>query len=310
MKKLVILIVVLSFWISTSAQNKNLPIIDMHLHAPEVIWSDTMICTPEPCSGAKTQIRDISELLPRTVEEMQNNDVVLGIVTDRNLDEVYRWKEYAPSLFFTGIAIWDPLQPNISFLQNQFQEGRLNIVGEIATQYNGFAPNDPKLDRFYKLAVDQDIPVLIHCAALAGQSALFNITDGNPLLLEPVLKKYPNFRIYVENASYPFAQEIIALMNRYSNVYVDVSTITWLIPRKAFHNYLEKLLIAGYGKRIMFGSDQMLWPESISMGIEAIESASFLSQEEKRDILYNNAARFLRLSDEVINAHHDKVGSR
>jgi len=310
MKKLALSFFTITCWISVFAQNGNLPIIDMHLHAPEVVWSDTMLCTPEPCTGPRNQINEISELLPLTVDEMRKNNVVLGIVTDGNLDEIYRWKDYAQGLFLTGIAIWDPLLPDISFLKDEYSEGRLNIVGEIAAQYNGFAPNDPKLDRFYKLAVEFDIPVLIHCAALAGQSALFNITDGNPLLLEPVLKKYPTLRIYIENASYPFAQEIIALMNRYSNVYVDVSTITWLIPRSAFHYYLERLVIAGYGKRIMFGSDQMLWPETITMGIEAIESASFLSEEEKRDILYNNAARFLKLSDDIIIEHHQRVSSQ
>jgi predicted TIM-barrel fold metal-dependent hydrolase len=45
----------------------------------------------------------------------------------------------------------------------------------------------------------------------------------------------------------------------------------------------------------MFGSDQMRWPEVIGKGIEAIEQAEFLSEEQKRDILYNNAVRFLRL---------------
>jgi hypothetical protein len=47
----------------------------------------------------------------------------------------------------------------------------------------------------------------------------------------------------------------------------------------------------------MFGSDQMLWPEMIGKAIEAIEAADFLTAEQKRDIFYNNAARFLRLSD-------------
>jgi len=47
----------------------------------------------------------------------------------------------------------------------------------------------------------------------------------------------------------------------------------------------------------MFGSDQMRWPEAIGMAIEGIESASFLSQEQKRDIFYDNAARFLRLKE-------------
>jgi hypothetical protein len=45
----------------------------------------------------------------------------------------------------------------------------------------------------------------------------------------------------------------------------------------------------------MFGSDQMLWPEAIGMAVEGIESASFLTHEQKRDIFHDNAARFFRL---------------
>jgi predicted TIM-barrel fold metal-dependent hydrolase len=56
----------------------------------------------------------------------------------------------------------------------------------------------------------------------------------------------------------------------------------------------------------MFGSDQMVWPEAIAMAIEGIESADFLTPEQKRAILYDNAARFLRLTPDQIAAHHRK----
>ena len=48
------------------------------------------------------------------------------------------------------------------------------------------------------------------------------------------------------------------------------------------------------GKRVMFGSDEMRWPEKIGAAIEAIEQAPFLTAEQKRDVLYHNAVRFLR----------------
>lgn len=61
---------------------------------------------------------------------------------------------------------------------------------------------------------------------------------------------------------------------------------------------------AGSGKRIMYGSDQMSWPNSTLTGIESIENAEFLTPDQKRDILYNNAARFLRLCSEDTAEHH------
>jgi hypothetical protein len=45
----------------------------------------------------------------------------------------------------------------------------------------------------------------------------------------------------------------------------------------------------------MFGTDQMIWPDAVGMSVDAIESATFLTEAQKRDIFFENAARFLRL---------------
>jgi uncharacterized protein len=45
-------------------------------------------------------------------------------------------------------------------------------------------------------------------------------------------------------------------------------------------------------------------PASAEPAIAIIDEAPFLSEEQKRDIFYNNAARFLRLSEEEIARHH------
>jgi predicted TIM-barrel fold metal-dependent hydrolase len=42
----------------------------------------------------------------------------------------------------------------------------------------------------------------------------------------------------------------------------------------------------------------MVWPDALEFAIDNIESADFLTERQKRDILYNNAARFLRLSED------------
>ena len=42
-------------------------------------------------------------------------------------------------------------------------------------------------------------------------------------------------------------------------------------------------------------------PETIGMAVEGIISATFLTEEQKRDILYNNAVRFFRLGNEMSN---------
>jgi hypothetical protein len=90
--------------------------------------------------------------------------------------------------------------------------------------------------------------------------------------------------------------EMLALLYSHPQVNVDVGFISWALPRAEFHAHLRRLVEAGLGRRVMFGSDQMIWPETLPVAIEAIEVATFLSAEQKRDILHNNAARFLRLT--------------
>lgn len=272
------------------------PIIDMHLHAQEVIWRETLYQLPELTLGPKTEISDIAELLPRTVEEMKKYNIVLGVLTEENLDELYRWKEF-DSRFMLGAMVRDPKAADLERITNDFKNGKLDVVGEIASQYYNYAINDPALDPLFTLAEKFDAPVLVHCAGLGG-GPHFPITKGNPLLVSEVIEKHPKLRIYIENAGWPFLEEIVSLMYCYPNVYTDLSTISWVIPRKVFHNYLKNLIDAGLGKRLMFGSDQMIWPETIGMAIEAIESAEFLTEEQKRDIFYNNAVRFLRIKEE------------
>ena len=38
-----------------------------------------------------------------------------------------------------------------------------------------------------------------------------------------------------------------------------------------------------------------MWPKLMAYSISIIQNADYLTPEQKRDILYNNAVRFLRL---------------
>ena len=192
--------------------------------------------------------------------------------------------------------------PNLDSLRAEYLADRLQGMGEIGSQYLGIPPNAPILEPYFALAEELDVPVLIHMAGGGAPYPTFRLSAGRPLLLEEVLVRHPRLRIYLENAGYPFLHEMIALMGRYP-VYADLSTMT-RAPRGIFHDYLNALVRRGLGERLMFGTDGP--PSTIPQAVEAIESASFLTDKQKADIFYNNAARFLRLSDEEIARHHGR----
>jgi predicted TIM-barrel fold metal-dependent hydrolase len=86
-------------------------------------------------------------------------------------------------------------------------------------------------------------------------------------------------------------------MQMYQQVYTDVGTIgPGASPtRRQLTSGSAEMLKNGLSKRIMFGTGQMCWPEAIGMAIDVIESTTSLPDTQRRDILYDNAARFLRL---------------
>ena len=93
------------------------------------------------------------------------------------------------------------------------------------------------------------------------------------------------------------------MLYAHPQVYVDVGVIVFTQPRVGFYRYLKGIVDAGFANRVMFGSDQMNWPGVIERSIAVLNEAPFLSAQQKREILYNNAARFLRLSPDEMARH-------
>ena len=296
---------------AATATEPALPIIDMHQHALSKMYRTesgeplSRICHPSPyCERVPAKVKKDEDILKLTLEAIEKFNIVKAVISAEDTNIVYAWKRRAPEKFLSGIIIAHPITSDIDLIRKEIKSGNIKILGEITTQYSGLFPDDPVLAPFFDLAEEFDIPVQIHTTGSGGPSSTFSIQAGNPLHLENVLRNRPGLRIYLENGGWPFTAEMAALMYRYPNVYADLSTYTWIMPRSTFYKHLKELIDMGLSNRLMFGSDQMMWPEVIEIGITAIQEADFLSEEQKRDIFYNNAARFLRLSKEEIEAHH------
>ncbi len=274
------------------------PIIDMHMHigAPlDLPAGAAAPCLPQPCVRKGQASANSADNLKKTLEEMDRYNIVNGFLSDLDLNELQEWAKAAPDRFILSPFIHDPAEADPDELRRLLEAKSLAGIGEIGAQLIGIAPNDPRLEPYFALAEEFDVPVLIHTEGIGPPLPSFRSAAGSPLMLEEVMVRHPKLRIFVENTGYPYLDEMIAMMYQYPQLYGDVSTIAWIIPRSAFYDYLERLIKAGLGKRLMFGSDQMRWPEMIGKGIEAIEGADFLTHEQKRDILYNNAVRFLQM---------------
>ena len=237
-------------------------------------------------------------------------------VTSGDLDRVNKWfatspQRIIPALSFTASRL-------IPFTPDEFRtlhtEGKLAVFAENGAQYHGRRLDDNFYDAFFALAQELDIPVGVHLgegpvggAHFLGSSipSPYRVALTSPFQLEEVLIRYPKLRIYVMHYGSPLVDEMIAMLFSHPQLYVDISCNNWSLPREHFYSHLKRLIDAGFEERIMWGSDQMAWPGTIEVAIETIEQAPFLSTKQKHDIFCNNAARFLRLSQQEINKHHE-----
>ena len=313
------------------------PIIDMHLHARAALYSGDNpppMCAPfeimprsdnkqgvyegmtfhrEPCAKPIPAAKTDAQVLQDTIAQMRRFNIV-GVLSGEP-DRVASWVATAPDLFMPAVDYRLPGTTgqrhvgarSIDDLRKLHAQGRLKVIGEVMAQYEGVAPADPRMAPLWALAEELDVPVAIHMGGgEPGQpysGGGYRVALGDPLLLEPVLVRHPKLRVSVMHAGYPLAEPMRALLFSYPQVYVDIGIIVYAEPRPAFYAYLRELVEAGYGDRIMFGSDQMIWPGAIEASVRSIQDAPFLTAEQKRDIFYNNAARFLRLTPEEMAKH-------
>jgi predicted TIM-barrel fold metal-dependent hydrolase len=256
-------------------------------------------CTPKLYPSAK------GEYVKDVVAEMERLNVTAVVFGDPK--SVQKWRDAAPRRVIPGTSFSQGLQPGarvpLEELRKDFTKDGFRVMGEIGLQYEGLSPSDPSVDAYFALAEELDVPVAIHMGT--GGSGRANVampkfrgSMGNPLLLEDLLVRHPKLRVQVMHAGYPMIDNMLTLLQANSHVSVDVAGLIWSYPLKEVNRYVERLVDAGFEDRVMFGTDQMAWPKLMTYSISVIQNADYLTPKQKRDILYFNAARFLRLDDQ------------
>lgn len=332
--KLLQLIFSVALILQESNAQDRLPVIDMHLHAmaadaqgppplamctsptaypawdPAMPYGATfMTFMKQPsCADPIWSPETDEEVMQQTIDVMERLNVV-GVLSG-SPERVKTWKEAAPGRFYAGLGFnvaRSSMTPDS--LRQLFEEGHVEVLAEVTNQYAGVAPDDDRMAPFWALAEELDIPVGIHIGP-GPPGVIYLGASGyrahlhSALTLEPVLARHPNLRVYIMHAGFPMLDDLLAMLYAHPQVHVDVGIIIYGQPKAAFYRYLRGIVEAGFTNRVMFGSDQMVWPGVIERAINTINDAPFLNDQQKRDILYNNAARFLRLSKEEIASHH------
>ncbi len=287
---------------SLAAQNTTYNpkfIFDVHLHATNQ-QSERMI------SG-----------LNATIEHHQQFNVKYAALSVANQTIGQEWLAKAPNTFLVGPSFpcadgkypvgYDCFAenggwPDIEWLRSQYEKGTFTVMGELLYVYYGIPPTDAKLAPYFELAHELNIPIGVHAGhgppkerRLPTCCPNFNEELGNPLMLEPILKKYPGLKIWLmHGGEIRFHKQAISLMKKHPNVYADLSILNSVMPEEMYHQFLKSFIDAGLEDQLMFGSDNL----PIPMILERLQKASFLSDMQKDKLLFKNALQFFQLESQ------------
>ena len=123
-----------------------------------------------------------------------------------------------------------------------------------------------------------DTPILMHTG-----DHRFDFSNPNRML--PVLEKYPDLVVVGAHfGGWSVWDEATRMLSKHDNFYVDCSSSLYAMTTEK-----AKEIIMAYGTdRVLFGTDYPMW--EITTEIERFMKID-LTEEEREDILYNNALK-------------------
>ncbi|MGA7877029.1 MAG: amidohydrolase family protein [Desulfoferrobacter sp.] len=156
--------------------------------------------------------------------------------------------------------------------------------------YQYYYPNEPMIYPLYARAQELGIPISLHIGSSIFKGA--RLKYGDPIFLDDVAVDFPGLVLLQCHSGRPFwYQKSFSLARLHKNIYMEISGLP---PKKLLDYFPELERIA---HKVIYGSD---WPgiPTIKENIEAIRRLR-LSDDSKRKILGENAARLLHITDEA-----------
>ncbi len=300
-------VITLFFGLLTGCQATYEPqrIIDVHRHAP-------LANSDRPDEGPGKMLMDLNK-----------HNVVLSVVSVTSPVQAQRWSRHVSDRLLLGAMLPCPIDrkqssyhcfprtkglPDIDWLRKNIQNGTIGALHEMMFNYDGTLPDHPKMAPYWALAEEFSVPVGVH--SWSGPPPGRSIREdpdccpnydgemGNPMHLRPVLDRHPGLRIWLQHVGSDgdtnpqLWQQTLDLLADYPNVYVDLSITNSVLPIEQYESALNRLIDAGFGNRIMLGSDNV----PLELILERLESLETINDQQRVAIQYNNAANFFGLT--------------
>ena len=290
-------IILLLTFITIGSEITYCQIIDMHMHSytEKTFWVGT---ARNGLASSKTA----KETLEQTIQKMNQYNIEFAVVSG-SIESLEIYTK-ADKRFIPGYQDSEEILIPLKQFEEYVKSGKIKVFGEVMAVYKGKTLADPSYQPYLAICEKYGIPVGYHSGGSFPNAQnlgwpKYRIKFGDPFLIEDVLVKYPKLKLYLMHAGENFYENTLRMMDGYPNLYADLGVEMWLHPMtKDFAiKFLKSAKEYGVLDRVLFGSDQMVWPEAITNSIDFLNALNFLTKEEKEMIFYKNAKKFLGINN-------------
>lgn len=232
--------------------------------------------------------------LKQLVEDMDRANIQCGLLVGAENSATGKIHAQYPGRFFTFVTFdpTDGMRAVREFERLVKDEGANGL--RLSALYNGVTANDRRYYPLYAKAAELNVPVRIYTAMNYANDRPYDL--GHPRYLDDVAVDFPELRIVAGLAGWPWVNEMVALLRRHPNLYVDTAAHHpryFAQPGSGWEQFMQfgNTLLQD---KVMVGLSRYLFGASFESLIEEYKNLP-LKEKVIEKWLYGNAANFHRL---------------
>lgn len=254
------------------------------------------------------RVVSIKDCLDQLQEAMHENGVDCSLVLTS-----YKVNEHRPStksvieatrdldniFVVAGISYLNYKEKDLREISDYLKAGLVKGL-KLYPGYEPFYPHDNRLKVVYDLAVEYDVPVMIHSGDTYSQSA--KVRYAHPLHIDDVAVDHPDLKIVICHVGNPWIVDCMEVVYKNENVYADFSGLVLGDFTDRFERYMKEQLenmmqFAGDPKYLLFGTD---WPISSMRSYVNFLDQLDLDEETDELIRWKNAVELFKIDVDAL----------
>lgn len=282
-------------------------IIDMRLRPPIAEWTEsgafaTAMYYPRQVPGfpgARSAWLEDAALL---VEEMDEAGIEVGVVMGRaSAGDLATVDNSASILFcesmpgrfvtFPAIDVTDPEAGLAAIEQYASRDVVRGVSIEPGSASTPMLSDDPSLDVIYQWCLDHDLPVSISLSSTLSFLAGHDMNWASPIPVQRVAMKYPQLKIVISHAAWPWVEQAIAASLVCPNIFLSPD-MYWATPQMPLAQEFVRAANLALSDRMLFGTAYPTRP--LRESVDDFFSHAFEPRVLKR-VTRDNALRLLKL---------------